>query len=141
MEPNEAQVWPRWGPVRLACAKFAARVSLFYTIVPCSLPEMPSESMERKAMKLTIDPKAIEESEMRARIVALPPGSHYGRFYKRKDGTTAKYKGAHVEATVPKAMRKPMTQRTVTVTQRTVTVKAQISSPRPKFRSPRPKFR
>ena len=84
--PNEV-------PVQLTWLKFAARVSSFYTIVPCWLPEMPS-----KAMKGPIsDPKAIEEAmkqrvpERMARIIAMLPGSAAGHIRKRKDGTIVKY--------------------------------------------------
>ena len=72
-------------PVQLTWLKFAARVSSFYAIVPCWLPEVP-----RKAMKGPIsDLKAIEEAmkqlvpEKKARIIAMPPGSKCGGFYKR----------------------------------------------------------
>ena len=47
--------------------------------------------------------------------MALTPGTFCGKFYKRKDGTMVKYKGTHVEATVPKAMEKPM-KKAITVT-------------------------
>ena len=81
--------------MKLTWLKFAARVSSFYTIVPCWLPEMPF-----KAMKEALDPQALEDAmnamrygpEMKARVMALAPGTYCGTFYRRKDGTMVKYK-------------------------------------------------
>ena len=55
--------------------------------------------MQFNAMKEALDPTAIEEAknamrygpEMKARVMAMTPGTFCGSFYKRKDGTIVKY--------------------------------------------------
>ena len=52
------------------------------------------------AMKEALDPQALEDAmkamrygpEMKARVMALAPGTYCGTFYRRKDGTMVKYK-------------------------------------------------
>jgi len=56
--------------------------------------------MPLKAMKEALDPQALEDAmnamrygpEMKARVMALAPGTYCGTFYRRKDGTMVKYK-------------------------------------------------
>ena len=107
--------------------------SAIYISMPLRPPDVPAESMNatpEKAMKAapvkatTVTAADVAEAMSRlrrtpmteAQIKDLPPGSSWGNFHKRKDGTIRKYTSGKTKAMQAEEMKpRPAKYRTVTL--------------------------